>query len=111
MKNATKFHESHIAATLVDLGCSAIECNQGAITAIRHGSDDESYPLTVEVYEDDNTAADYALRFRARVSRQFGLPVVYHHGSSIKAALESVQWRLLDRAPNAVHPLLAFAGA
>ncbi len=109
MKNSTQLHERRISTTLANLGCTAIESKSSGLIALRMGTDEQLYPISVEVYEDESADAADPHRFRARVSRQFGLPVVYHHGMTIDAALASVRWRLLDRPPISVAPTMAFA--
>jgi hypothetical protein len=109
MKNSTQIHECHIKSALTELGCTAIESNLNGLIAVRMGNDNQSYPISVELYEEESAQATDPQRFRARVSRQFGLPVVYHHGATVDEALASVQWRLLDRSPVSTSPLMAFA--
>ncbi|MFT7668234.1 MAG: hypothetical protein ACI8X5_000923 [Planctomycetota bacterium] len=98
MKNATQNHQDQIAIILSGMGCSAVKLGSQTIVASRPGRDGRTYSLSVDIYEDLARAANSPLRFRARVSRQFGLPVCSHHGASVEDALSSVQWHTLDRS-------------
>lgn len=97
MKNATRLHEREIVEFLEEIGCSSIMFENGSIVALRDGKDGRTYPLVVDVYEEDDRGKPGAPRFRARAARRFGLPVTYHHGDDVRATLEGIQWTTLDK--------------
>jgi hypothetical protein len=98
MKNATRLHKRAIVGFLEDMGCASIKFEEESIIALRSGKDGRTYPLVVDIYEEDDRGKPGAPRYRVRAARRFGLPVTYHHGEDVLGALEGIQWATLDRS-------------
>lgn len=95
MKNATQLHEPGIVEFLRAKGCESVRVDSGRVCARRRSPAGTSYPLTVELFEDDAPGPSRQ-RYRARAARRHGLPLSAHYGATPTEALERLEWHLLD---------------